>query len=950
MTGRPRRGPSEPGRRCRSFDRLAPAAAAGLVVARIEAHTGAGDIVADLFGRGGWVARAGARPAAARRLPRVEPADAAARRGRPAAARRPPPRRGLPGHGRVAPPRVEPQGVARRPVRDPLRDVRPDARRRRGRLGSSTDESRSRRAPDRASATAARSVATSAAAADQREAAARCRRPRPGRGRRRGRGRPRASCATASRPSTARRTSSTSCSTCTRLASSSGSPRSSARIEGDLRAAPVARRAPPGVPPRDPAGQPADDGTRAGSATLRDRGGPCPAARRRHSGASATRGSPSRTASGWSAGSSSASRAARSGRSRHGSARTSGASGRGPRPRRSALAGPSALPGARRWTAGEPGRARRPPRIRLVLGQPPVRPGLERLGAAYHGDGVGARARGGALLPLERWPGRRCARRGAGRPRRSAGPSRPSRPHGPRRPRRAARRRRLARRSSSAVLGGRRRGLPPRDARGWPTPTTSAGSGRAAAARAPSCRPVRGPGRTSALPPVAGGAGDPDLVPGPGLFAAPERFDQRPFSALEAAATVSETAVEMLKARGEPARYERLLGEILVGLDRGGPCSGGYATTRPRARRRAGPGADAPSGEHVTGRREPARRATASPTRRDRVTEPAPRTAPVAPRVARAAGDDAPDPVERLIALIDGELARPTQHRLVEIEPGRWWLGDRADREAAAAPLADRVEWSVFSLLSTAGPLPESAFFERIAAMFTGHDLADEALVRACLESYRSPRARRNASSPPTTCCSAARSTPSCSPRSPTAATGSGCRSGSGAGNRPAGSTERRSATCSATASRMVPWPGSVARRRAARCRLHLVRPRQGRVPVRGRVDRDARRAPPAASRAHPGRRADRAVPRHRPGAHRAGPLQAGPLAAAAGGARRRPVAHPQERPPATVPRRGTSSISTPSSRCSASIRSSNEAASSCPCSRAEARARKRRPDYPTVP
>ena len=45
----------------------------------------------------------------------------------------------------------------------------------------------------------------------------------------------------------------------------------------------------------------------------------------------------------------------------------------------------------------------------------------------------------------------------------------------------------------------------------------------------------------------------------------------------------------------------------------------------------------------------------------------------------------------------------------------------------------------MFSLLSTAGPLPESAFFERIAAMFTGHDLADEALVRACLDSYRSP-------------------------------------------------------------------------------------------------------------------------------------------------------------------------------------------------------------------
>ena len=33
---------------------------------------------------------------------------------------------------------------------------------------------------------------------------------------------------------------------------------------------------------------------------------------------------------------------------------------------------------------------------------------------------------------------------------------------------------------------------------------------------------------------------------------------------------MTEVAVETLRARGEPARYERLLGEILVGLDRAG--------------------------------------------------------------------------------------------------------------------------------------------------------------------------------------------------------------------------------------------------------------------------------------------------------------------------------------------------------------------------------------------
>jgi hypothetical protein len=48
------------------------------------------------------------------------------------------------------------------------------------------------------------------------------------------------------------------------------------------------------------------------------------------------------------------------------------------------------------------------------------------------------------------------------------------------------------------------------------------------------------------------------------------------------------------------------------------------------------------------------------------------------------------------------------------------------------------VEWAVFSLLSTAGPVAEAAFLQRIAGIFSGPDLPDEALVRACLQSYRS--------------------------------------------------------------------------------------------------------------------------------------------------------------------------------------------------------------------
>ena len=254
------------------------------------------------------------------------------------------------------------------------------------------------------------------------------------------------------------------------------------------------------------------------------------------------------------------------------------------------------------------------------------------------------------------------------------------------------------------------------------------------------------------LPPIPGGPGDPDLVPGPGLFSAPERFDQRPFSAAEAAKTVTEVAVETLRARGEPARYERLLGEVLVGLDRAGQLRRLAAATSAAAMRQIEPD-DRPGGRarcirarRVRRRRRWPRRwrvrpgageAHPDPTARDRVMG-GPPDAPTIVATSTASGDASQDPVERLLALVRDEMNRPTNGRLREIEPGRWWLADPADQEAAAIPLADRVEWAVFSLLSTAGPLSESAFYERIATLFTGHDLPDEGLVRACLDSYRS--------------------------------------------------------------------------------------------------------------------------------------------------------------------------------------------------------------------
>jgi hypothetical protein len=250
---------------------------------------------------------------------------------------------------------------------------------------------------------------------------------------------------------------------------------------------------------------------------------------------------------------------------------------------------------------------------------------------------------------------------------------------------------------------------------------------------------------------VAGGAGDPDVVPGPGLFVGPERFDRRPFSQADAARTVAEVAVETIKARGEPARYERLLGEVLVGLDRAGQlrrmlASDGAEGVADDDGRAADADTTPPGGIAGGDAGSPHARSNApadpagghGPGFHPRDQAPATTSARAATPDAVAADKVAADKVERLLELIRAELGRPDHPRLTEIEPGRWWLASRDDLEGAAAPLADRVEWAVFSLLSTAGPMSEAQFFERIAALFSGHDLPDEALVRACLQSYRS--------------------------------------------------------------------------------------------------------------------------------------------------------------------------------------------------------------------
>ncbi|MCU0482730.1 MAG: hypothetical protein MUC54_00395, partial [Chloroflexi bacterium] len=176
----------------------------------------------------------------------------------------------------------------------------------------------------------------------------------------------------------------------------------------------------------------------------------------------------------------------------------------------------------------------------------------------------------------------------------------------------------------------------------------------------------------------------------------------------------------ILKARGEPASRERLLGDVLVGLDRSGELRR-FAT----APERLGWG-----GESAESPVPPSAEAAASSGRpATRGARPSP--LPVAP------GVPGPEDVAALRAMVDGELARPDGRRLIEIEPGRVWLASPADEADAATPLSDRVEWAIYSLLGPGGPTDEVSLREQLAGMFGGADAADAWLVDACLASYR---------------------------------------------------------------------------------------------------------------------------------------------------------------------------------------------------------------------
>jgi hypothetical protein len=376
-----------------------------------------------------------------------------------------------------------------------------------------------------------------------------------------------------------------------------------------------------------------------------------------------------------------------------------------------------------------------PSRVRLVLGQAPLRLTRERLAEAYHGTAWCLGAGAVSLLPYEALfrPASRTARRNAA----------DELAHS------------LARSLAIAtpVLALNGRAVVLLDDAQPRTLVAAALGGAAAGCRLVDARLHRGgdespamavfvpstgvlaPGpRTRAnrpLPPVEGGAGDPGTIHGRGVFAAPEKLTEGPFKPQVAAQAITDTATELLKARGEPACFESMIGDLLVGLDRSGQLARLARQLRPL---RADQGWDAWVDD--TGESGAVETPSAAATPRGATA--------TSPGATDEASEDEeppepPGPVDDLLALISGELNRTTNRRVRQIEPGQYWLGSEEDRSGAAQPLADRVEWAVFSLLSSSRQMTEAAVFERTLSMFQDRDAPDAALLRACLDSYSAP-------------------------------------------------------------------------------------------------------------------------------------------------------------------------------------------------------------------
>ena len=220
-----------------------------------------------------------------------------------------------------------------------------------------------------------------------------------------------------------------------------------------------------------------------------------------------------------------------------------------------------------------------------------------------------------------------------------------------------------------------------------------------------------------------GGPGDPDLVPGKGLFAPPERFDQRPFGAFEPRRSSRRPPSRRSALAASPPAWSDCSARSSSASTDPGSCDG-CRPERDRATDRAG----------TPTRRLPHRRPARAcrPSNSPRASRGR-RWRPVAPAGGRRGR---PDPVERLLGLIRDELAPRSA------APDRDRTG-RAGGDGQPTRRRPRRRWPTGSSGPSSACCPppgrsEAAFYDRIATLFTGHDLPDETLVRACLDSYRS--------------------------------------------------------------------------------------------------------------------------------------------------------------------------------------------------------------------
>ena len=211
------------------------------------------------------------------------------------------------------------------------------------------------------------------------------------------------------------------------------------------------------------------------------------------------------------------------------------------------------------------------------------------------------------------------------------------------------------------------------------------------------------------------------------LDSLPRADPDKPFALSDVERAVTAVAITVLQARGEPASAERLLGEVLIGLDHLGHLRRLVGTETFVETEKAAERPDVSQAEPETGDEGENQDQT-----------PDAEAASEAPDWV-VGSTSATDHVRLLMEIVMGELRRPDHPRLAEVEPGRWWLRHPRDLAQARPPLSDRLEWAVYGLLSTSQGIDENQFFERVAAMFGGHDTPDPELVRAVLDSYRDP-------------------------------------------------------------------------------------------------------------------------------------------------------------------------------------------------------------------